>query len=47
LGGLIINETGEIPERDSEIMIGNFQFVVLEVSSNKIDMVSLVVLDDV
>jgi CBS domain containing-hemolysin-like protein len=46
LGGLIINETGEIPEKDSEIKIGNFLFVVLEVSSNKIDMVSLVVLDD-
>src|SRR5690606_37869389 len=46
LGGLIINETGEIPEKNSEIRIGNFHFVVLEVSSNKIDMVSLVVLDD-
>jgi CBS domain containing-hemolysin-like protein len=46
LGGLIINETGEIPEKNSEIKIGRFLFVVLEVSSNKIDMVSLVVLDD-
>jgi len=26
-------------EKDSEIKIGNFLFVVLEVSSNKIDMV--------
>ena len=46
LGGLIINETGEIPEKNSEIKIGNFHFVVLEVSSNKIDLISLVVLDD-
>tara|TARA_R110000868_G_scaffold79850_3_gene227018 strand:- start:25 stop:1317 length:1293 start_codon:yes stop_codon:yes gene_type:complete len=46
LGGLIINETGEIPEKNSEIKIENFLFEVLEVSSNKIDLVSLVVLDD-
>lgn len=46
LGGLIINETGEIPERNSEIQIDNFRFVVLEVSSNKIDLVSLEVLDE-
>ncbi|SHI93107.1 Hemolysin, contains CBS domains [Arenibacter nanhaiticus] len=41
LGGLIMNETGEIPEKNSEIRIGDFLFVVLEVSSNKIDLVSL------
>ncbi|NKI26071.1 HlyC/CorC family transporter [Arenibacter sp. 6A1] len=41
LGGLIMNETGEIPEKDSEIRIDDFLFVVLEVSSNKIDLVSL------
>lgn len=46
LGGLIINETGEIPERNSEIKIDNFLFVVLEVSSNKIDLISLEVLDE-
>jgi len=39
LGGLIVNETGEIPEQDAEITIENFRFTVLEVSSNKIDMV--------
>lgn len=45
LGGLIINETGEIPERNAEIKIDNFLFVVLEVSGNKIDLVSLEVRD--
>ncbi|HLT50977.1 MAG TPA: hemolysin family protein [Arenibacter sp.] len=46
LGGLIINGTGEIPEKNSEIRIDNFLFVVLEVSSNKIDLVSLEVLGE-
>lgn len=41
LGGLIINETGEIPEQDTEIKIHGYLFKVLEVSSNKIDLVSL------
>ena len=45
LGGLIVNETGEIPEQDSEIKIGNFVFTILEVSSNKIDLVKLQVMD--
>lgn len=41
LGGLIMNETGEIPEKNSEIRVDNFLFTVLEVSSNKIDLVLL------
>jgi len=41
LGGLIVNETGEIPEKDSEIIIENFVFKILEVSSTKIDLVTL------
>ncbi|MET7030461.1 hemolysin family protein [Sediminicola luteus] len=41
LGGLIVNETGEIPEQDSQIVIGNFTFTVLEASNTKIDLVSL------
>lgn len=45
LGGLIVNETGEIPEQDTEIEIENFQFTVLEVSSTKIDLVTLKVLE--
>lgn len=46
LGGLIVNETGEIPEQDSEIKIDGFLFTILEVSSTKIDLVSLEVLDN-
>jgi putative hemolysin len=46
LGGLIVNETGEIPEQDSEIIIDNFVFTILEVSNTKIDLVKLQVLDN-
>lgn len=45
LGGLIVNETGEIPEQNTEIRIQNFQFTILEVSNTKIDLVSLEILD--
>ncbi len=45
LGGLIVNETGEIPEQDSEIKIGNFLFTILEVSNTKIDLVSLKIIE--
>ncbi|MEP3209188.1 MAG: hemolysin family protein [Maribacter sp.] len=45
LGGLIVNETGEIPEQRTEIEIENFRFTILEVSSNKIDLVMLELLD--
>ncbi len=41
LGGLIVNETGEIPDKDSEIKVANFMFTILEVSGNKIDLVTL------
>lgn len=41
LGGLIVNETGEIPGKDSEIVIKNFVFKILEVSNTKIDLVTL------
>lgn len=41
LGGLIVNERGEIPEQDSKIRIDRFQFTILEVSSTKIDLVTL------
>lgn len=44
LGGLIVNETGEIPEQDSEIRIDNYVFTILEVSNTKIDLVRLQVL---
>lgn len=41
LGGLIMSETGEIPELDSEIKTENFTFRILEVSNTKIDLVSV------
>ncbi|MFD2586372.1 hemolysin family protein [Croceitalea marina] len=41
LGGLIMNETGEIPELNSEIKVENFLFKILEVSNTKIDLVSV------
>lgn len=46
LGGLIVNETGEIPDQDSEIKIDNFMFTILEVSNTKIDLVQLQVIDN-
>ncbi len=46
LGGLIMNNTGEIPEQDSQIKIENFLFTILEVSNTKIDLVALEVLDN-
>ncbi len=41
LGGMIVNETGEIPDKDSEIRMGKFLFRILEVSNTKIDLVIL------
>ncbi|MGX1931199.1 hemolysin family protein [Flagellimonas sp. 2504JD4-2] len=41
LGGLIMSETEEIPELDSEIKTENFTFRILEVSNTKIDLVSV------
>lgn len=45
LGGLIVNETGEIPEKDDKIRVANFLFTILESSNHKVDLVSLEVLD--
>ncbi len=45
LGGLIVNETGEIPEKDSTIRVGNFQFTILDSSNTKIDLVALEILE--
>ncbi len=45
LGGFIVNKTGEIPEQDSEIVVDNFCFNILEVSNTKIDLVTLQVLE--
>lgn len=41
LGGLIVNETGEIPEQGAEIRLEGFVFRIEEVSSTKIDLVTL------
>ncbi len=46
LGGLIMNETGEIPGQDSEIKIDSFKFNILEVSNTKIDLVSVQVIPE-
>ncbi|MFD2099718.1 hemolysin family protein [Flagellimonas iocasae] len=46
LGGLIMNETGEIPEQNSEVKIENFVFHILEVSNTKIDLVSVRVITE-
>ena len=45
LGGLIVNEGGEIPEQDSEMRIDKFHFTILEVSSTKIDLVTLQIVE--
>ncbi len=45
IGGLIVNETGEIPEQGAEIKVGHFMFTMLEVSNTKIDLVELEVLE--
>ncbi len=44
LGGLIVDETEEIPHVDDQVQIENYVFTILEVSSTKIDLVSLRVL---
>jgi CBS domain containing-hemolysin-like protein len=46
LGGLIVNFTQGIPAQNEEVTIENFLFTILEVSSTKIDLVSLEILDD-
>lgn len=46
LGGLIVNSTEEIPEKNEKVKIENFLFTILEVSNTKIDDVSLKILHD-
>lgn len=46
LGGLIVNETEEIPQLDEAIRIGNFNFTITEVSSTKIDSVHLKIMPE-
>ena len=46
LGGLIVDETEGIPQVDDQIIIDNFMFTILEVSSTKIDLVLLKILEE-
>ena len=41
-----MNETGEIPELGTEIKIDNFLFNIIEVSSTKIDLVTVQILEE-
>jgi len=44
IGGLIVDETEEIPQVNDQVQIENFLFTILEVSSTKIDLVFLKIL---
>jgi len=46
LGGMIVNVTEGIPEQNAEVKLNKFLFKILEVSTTKIDLVSLEILDD-
>lgn len=46
IGGLIVDETEEIPKINDKIFIDNFVFTILEVSSTKIDVVALKILNE-
>ncbi len=46
IGGLIVDETEEIPKVNDKITIENFLFTILEVSSTKIDVVALKILNE-
>ena len=46
IGGLIVDETEEIPKVNEKVVIENFVFTILEVSSTKIDVVALKILDE-
>lgn len=45
LGGLIVNTTQEIPQENDDVQIGNFKFTITEVSTTKIDEVTLKILE--
>ncbi|MFD0798805.1 hemolysin family protein [Maribacter chungangensis] len=45
LGGMLVHQLGEIPEKESEIIMDNFKFTIIEVSSTKIDLVALELLN--
>jgi len=41
LGGYIVNHTEEIPQQNEELEINDFEFIILEVSNTKIELVEL------
>ena len=45
LGGFIINQTENIPQKGEELNILNYQIIILNVSSSKIEEISLKILD--
>ncbi|MEZ4803631.1 MAG: hemolysin family protein [Gelidibacter sp.] len=45
IGGLIVDETEGIPQVNDQVIIENFLFTILEVSSTKIDLVTLKILE--
>ena len=45
LGGFIINQTENIPQKDEELSVLNYKIKILDVSSSKIEEISLKVLD--
>ncbi|SEQ03608.1 Hemolysin, contains CBS domains [Hyunsoonleella jejuensis] len=46
LGGLIVNRTEQIPQKDEVITIDAFQFTILEVSNTKIDLVEVKLIEE-
>jgi CBS domain containing-hemolysin-like protein len=46
LGGLIVDQTEEIPQQNDIVIIDKFQFTILEVSNTKIDLVELKLLPE-
>ena len=41
LGGYIVNHSKEIPQKEAQIIIDNFQFSIIEASKNKIELVKM------
>jgi CBS domain containing-hemolysin-like protein len=45
LGGFIVNHTKEIPQKDENIQIGNFLFVIEAATNKKIELVKLTIIE--
>ena len=45
LGGFIVDFSKEIPQKGTQITIGNFQFIIEEATNKKIELVKMTVLD--